>query len=495
MHSHAVICFLTLPPQINHIDYFHMKLYPLFVTGIVFTLLLSSCNWLSTTETEVSSDPSFYSLSFAAANDDDEDVEDAEFDVEIDPITGDSLIINTDSLPYNTAIDSVIPTFSFNSQYATYVYRNDSLGNFKDSVLLTGTDTLNFNRVFKIRNYASDGVTSRVYQIRVNVHKVEPELYKWESIASDIYSENAAIQKALFVNDSIYFFASNGLRSFLYKSADGVNWISKGQVMGLPENAGLKSMTVFNNTIYMFHADSLVYSSTNGVEWSKKVFATNDYWFKNTLYVFKGKLWALVQSINDSKFRFANTTDGENWAMYPSEVPDKFPVAGYGSVVFKSRTNVPKVLLAGGVDQSGEALNTVWSSEDGFLWFNFGKENSTYGYRTGASIIYYEDKLLAFGGLDYNDKMPANLFVQSADEGYSWIAFDTTYMRVRQKFVDPTLLEDSVYYTNYQRRYNQSVVVGNNKFIYLIGGQDSLSVIHKDVWRGRLNKSVFIEQD
>ena len=68
-------------------------------------------------------------------------------------------------------------------------------------------------------------------------------------------------------------------------------------------------------------------------------------------------------------------------------------------------------------------------------------------------------------------------------------------MRVRQKFVDPTLLEDSVYYTNYQRRYNQSVVVGNNKFIYLIGGQDSLSVIHKDVWRGRLNKSVFIEQD
>lgn len=468
-----------------------MKLYSYLTVLLSVSLLLSSCDWLtSSSDTDVSSDASFVSLTFAAANDEDDAVEDASFEVDLDPLTGDSLIVNTDSLPYNTAIDSVIPTFSFYSQYATYVYRNDASGSFKDSVLLTGTDTLNFNNVFKVRNFASDGKTSLVYRIKVNVHKVEPDLFTWKRINSEIYSGNASVQKSVILNDKILFFAGNGLKNYLYTSSNGADWSSREDVSGLPENAHLRDMVVYNNKIFLIHSDSLIYSTTNGVNWVKGVFTSQNYWFKNLLYDFNGKVWALIQSKSDSKYGFANSADGVNWIL-AGEANDKFPVGGYSAVALQSRTKVPKVVVAGGYDKYGNLQNKVWSSEDGVTWFDFSRENTTFGYRSGASMIYYEDKLLVFGGLDENEKMPTNLFIQSIDEGYSWAAFDTTYMRVREQIITQSSTGNDTTYLNYSRKYNQTVVVDKNKFIYLIGGRDSLSNIHKDVWRGRLNKSVF----
>lgn len=469
-----------------------MKLYSYLAAFLSLSLLLSSCDWLkSSSEVDVSTDASFVSLTFAAAVDDDDAVKNAVFDAELDPLTGDSLIVNTDSLPYNTAIDSVIPTFSFQSHYATYVYRNDENGSFKDSVLLTGTDTLNFNRVYKVRNIASDGKTSLSYRIKVNVHKVEPDLFTWKRINNEIYSGNASVQKSVIIDNKILFFTGNGLRNYLCTSSNGAVWSSQQEVSGLPESARLRDMVVYNNKIYLIHADSLIYSSSNGTSWTKGVFTAKNYWFKNLLYDFNGKLWALIQTKTDSKYSFANSTDGINWIM-AGDASEGFPVGGYSAVAFQSRTKVPKVIVAGGYDKNGNMLNKVWSSEDGVTWFDFSRENTTFGYRSGASMIYYEDKLLVFGGLNQEDKMPANLFIQSVDEGYSWRTFDTTYMRVRER-IDLKLPsgKDTVVYEKYSRKYNQTVVVDKNKFIYLIGGRDSLSNIHKDVWRGRLNKSVF----
>jgi hypothetical protein len=138
--------------------------------------------------------------------------------------------------------------------------------------------------------------------------------------------------------------------------------------------------------------------------------------------------------------------------------------------------------------------NSVWSSEDGINWLDFSKENTTFGYRTGVSLVNYEDKLLMFGGVDNNETLHSLLFMQSADEGFSWKDIDSTKMTIRMTF--PFQKNDSTLYgyRKYERRFNQSVVVDNNKNIILIGGRDSIPTIFTDVWIGRLNKSVFIRK-
>ncbi len=469
--------------------FYSFRLFVILSLSIVFT----SCDWLDSNSTvTTSSDATFVSLTFSAANTADAAVSKAVFTLVIEG--SDSIIVNLDSLPYNTAIDSVIPKFTFASTNAAYVLIKDSTGTKIDTVSITGTDTLDFNRVVKIKNFATDGKAYHSYSFRVNVHKVEPELYQWKNVVNQMYTHQGSLQKAVMMNNTIYFFNSTGLTTSLYTSTTGASWSSRNLVTDLPDNALLRNMLVFNNKIFLIHNDSLIYSSTNGVDWTKKSFQNTDYWFKNLLYDFKGELWALVQNKSNGDYKFATSVDGASWTKHEELVHANFPVGGYASVSFLSRTKQPKVLVAGGYSKTGAFLNKVWSSQDGLYFVEFSKENTTYGYRTGTNIIYYEDKLLAFGGIDENGKMQALLYLQSADEGLSWKDIDTTYMTVREKYTFNR--NDSVIsaYKNYKRRFNHSAVVDKDKNIILIGGRDSLPQTYTDVWVGRLNKAVFIRK-
>jgi len=471
-----------------------MKFYPLNIFVIaLLSVVFASCDWLnSNTETTVSSDANFVSLKFTAANTADANVSKAVFTLEYEG--GDSIIVNLDSLPVNTAIDSVIPTISFRSSYAVYAVRKDESGNIKDSVLLTGKDTLNFNNIVRFTNKASDGKALKMYKVKVNVHTLDPELYQWKRLKEQIYTHSGSLQKAVLLNNTIYFFNSTGLTTSVYTSADGESWSERKYINDLPDNASIRNMVVYNNKIYLLHNDTLIYSSTNGVDWLKTSLSSYNFIFKNLLYDFKGQLWALVQEKATDDYKFATTENGTTWTKYNDAIDADFPVGGYAAVSFLSRTKQPKVLVAGGYNKNGVNLNKVWSSQDGLNWVDFSKENKTYSYRRGASVVYYEDKLLLFGGEDQNGKLQSLLFMQSADEGLSWKDIDTTYMSVRQKYTfvrnDSTLTA----YKKYARRYYQSVVVDKDKNIILIGGRDSLPQTYTDVWKGRLNKAVFIRK-
>ncbi len=472
-----------------------MKFYPfqIFLIALI-SVAFASCNWLdSNTDVTTSNDAGFVSLKFAAANTADANVSKAVFTLTKEG--ADSVIVNLDSLPLNTAIDSVIPTISFRSSSAVWAVRKDDSGNIKDSVLLTGKDTLNFNKVVRFTNRASDGKTQKMYKVKVNVHTLEPELYQWQKVVSQLYTHSGSLQKALLLKNVVYFYNTTGLTTSLYTSADGKNWSDRIFVNSLPDNAALRNMVVFKDKIYLFHNDSLIYSSSDGTTWQKQSVQTSDFNYKNLLYEFKGELWGLVQNKSDLKYYFIHTADGIIWKTELSTtVNDNFPVGGYAAVSFLSRTKQPRVLVAGGYNSNGEPLSKVWSSQDGLYWVDFSKENTTFGYRNGCSIVYYEDKLLLFGGEDNYGKLQTLLFMQSADEGLSWKNIDTTYMPVREKYTfvrnDSTLTA----YKKYNRRFYQSVVVDKDKNIMLIGGRDSLPQTFTDVWKGRLNKAVFLRK-
>lgn len=462
------------------------KLYHLVLLAFA-AVFFTACNWLDSSEVEVSSSAHFRSLTFANAVTADAAVKNAKFEVVYDATLRDSFIVNVDSLPYNTAIDSVIPTFSFYSMNGTIVYRNDSTGAFKDSIYLTGTDTLDFRQVFKIKNFASDGKTSVTYRVKVNVHTQNPDLYQWKQLNTSIYSHEASVQKAIYFKKQLLLFTHNGAETYLNKSSNGVSWSGSSVVPSLPDNAKLQSMVVFKDSIYLVNNDNSLYKSVDGVAWIKKSYQAENFVFKNLLFDFKSMLWAIVESKSDSEYRFAHSTNGFDWVVDPSAVIDSnFPVTDFAAVTFSSRTQQPRVLVSGGYNKSGVMLDNVWSSVDGKYWVDFSTENKTYGKRVGSSLIAYEGKLLSIGGVSAKQLVDSTYFIQSADDGLSWKRADTL-MWVREQ------LHDTIY-KDFKARRDLSVLLDENKYIYIVGGRDTFSTVQKDVWRGRLNKSVFINK-
>ncbi len=458
----------------------------LIFSTVVF---LSSC--LGTTDVTTSStDASFSSLTFKT-NDSVPNQSKAVFSLEYDSQINDSIIVNLDSLPYNTLINIVYPTFTFKSSASAYIIYTDT----PDTVAITGTDTINFSRPLKIRNVPADGdiKKSREYIVKVNVHKVEPELYVWKQLTESVESDNAASQKTIWFKNQLYYFLNNGSAAFLYTSANGTSWTSK-TLSGFPINSALGDMLQFAGKLYLSQDGAKIYSSADGLSWTNKIMT--EYTFKSLLFDFDSKIWAVVQSISDSKLRFANSTDGDTWIVR-GEIPTNFPVRDFASISFTTRNGKPKVLVIGGYSSDNTLLKNRWSSEDGMQWYDFSTENhSLDSLAVAASVISYDDKLLLFGGINRDNQIVGEYYRQSIDEGLSWQAPDTIYNRLREPIITkvPGTDKDTVAsYINFQPRNYQSVVLDNSDRIYVVGGKTNTKVL-SDVWTGKLNRKNFIRQ-
>jgi len=475
-----------------------MKFSPFkFILLTSFIVFLTSCLGTTDTATTVSSDASFVSLTLAK----NDSVKSAVF-----TLVGDT-ILNVDSLPYKTKVDSVYPTFSFKSTYGIrIIFLDASKKDSVSTVSLTGKDTINFTQVVGVRNIASDKKTlSKLYYVKVNVHKIEPKLYNWSQINTAIDSRNASNQKTIVFKDKLYYYSNDGTGSYLYTSTDGTAWSAQ-TITGLPTSTPLNDITEFNGKLYLSQDGFNIYSSADGVSWTKFV---SDYNFKSMLYVLSGKLWAVVQSKTETFCRFASFTEADGWVVR-GQIPANFPIRDFTSLSFASRTGQPKVLIIGG-STSDAVLKTRWSSEDGVYWTDFSVDNHTLDtLAVGASVIKYGDKLLLFGVRSDSVKY-TNHFRESIDEGFSWQAPDTLYNRLRLSVKTVIAGKDSTIYTNYQPRNYQSVVVMNphdytgtnsaslfeaiqkSNRIFIVGGKTKTEVL-SDVWTGKLNKKNFLRQ-
>ncbi len=476
--------FLTLRFQKNISMKFRQFRFiiPLFVIAF-----LSSC--LGTNDPVVYSDnPTFVSLTFAK-NDSIPYLDSAVFTLERDG--ADSVIVNLDSLPYQTRIDSVYPTFTFKSDGGSILHFLDN-----STKALTGADTIDFTQVVKIEHTAADLEHSRTYPIKVNVHQVEPELYVWNKVSDNLDSHDAVHQKAVY-NDSICYFTNNNTESYVYVSPDGYNWKPEVTVTGLPANVAFKDLTVFDKKYYLTTGDNKIYSSSNGFSWS--VQQLNNYSFKSLLFSLNDKLWAVVQSNSDNKKYFASSIDAGNWEVYlDKEVYSNFPVSDFTAHSFFSRTGKGKALVIGGKDSNGNTLHTNWNTEDGKSWFDFSVENKGLDtLSTGSSIISYDDKLLVFGLR--NDKGSNKVFYyrMSKDQGLSWEIPDTTFTYnalpanyTPRNNISAVVFNPIIY--NKKSSYTKEQMAKANR-IFLLGGVGETGNL-SDVWTGKLNRLGFVKQ-
>ena len=440
-----------------------MRKYLYILIGFLAILLLG-CEKNSTTNSK-SSIAKLTAFSFAA-NDSMPGLASAVFTIDERIDTG--LVYNKDSILYGTSLERVVPKFTFQVAVGTAQLKMPDT-----TLVLTGSDTLNFEKLpIYLTITSTDGTNTKVYEIRPTVHQGDPDLFVWTRLTDTIqgYPNDESEQRVVELKDEFILIANNGFQNRVYSSADGANWTGPSTPSGLPAACRVRQIISDGTTLYYAEATDL-YTSTDAVNWTKQ---TMQYEMKTMLLYWNDLPWVLVDKEGPELAFFA--ADSLNLTgLRPSQ---DFPVSDFASVNFNSPSGRERAMIIGGFAENGKSLNTRWNLEysthitdnKGYRLREFSIDQPNFSTMTGVSVIFYDDQLLLFGGVDANQTYFGRDILISEDEGITWTQADTAKNQLPEV---------------YTARQKQTAIV-RNSYIYLFGGQNAQRTFC-DVYRGKLN--------
>ncbi|MFV0390391.1 MAG: DUF6242 domain-containing protein [Paludibacteraceae bacterium] len=442
------------------------------IIGIL--LFLFSCNSNSNTGIANPSNDASILYAYILSNDSSPNASKAVFTVD----NNDSLIYNVDSLPHGTRIDSLYVGFSFASSYGFIMNDTTTQSNYSTSA--TTNNAFDFTKPVTIQNLATDGKSTMKYTIKLNVHKVESYLHVWEKLNNKIANTSGENQKAILLKNKFLFYFGNGLTNTLYSSDNASQWTLESGLTGLPADAVLRNMMVFNETAYLLHAENEMYRSKDGINWTKLLVSGDaNYNYIALLFTLKNRLWAVAQNKFDNNVRIATSDNGINWTFVGNKTFNgTFPVSDFTATTFRSPYSVrEKAIVVGGFSPAGVRLNSIWSAEDKIIsdtlnWLDLQYANSNLTEISNSAVEYYGSKLLLIGGETNSFLQDTAQMRQSINEGMNWVIPDTTINRLPLDF---------------SARTNASIIKkSDDNTLYIIGGKSATSGL-SDVWKIKVN--------
>ena len=426
-------------------------------------MLVVGCDSSNTNTTQTSSIAKLTAFSFVA-NDSMPGLGKAVFTIEERIDTG--LVYNKDSMLYGTSLERVVPRFVFQVAVGTATLKMPDT-----TLTLTGYDTLNFSKQpIYLTLTSTDRTTTKVYEIRPTVHQADPDLFVWEQLTDVIYPADESEQRVVELAGDFVMIANNGFSNTAFASADGASWYELGTPSGLPASARVRQ--IISDGLTLYYADgTTLYTSNDALTWTPQ---TMSYEMKTMLMNWNGRVWVLVDN-NGLELAYLGGTDISLTGLRPD---DEFPISDFATVQFESASQRARAMIIGGYAETGKSLNTRWNFEyspqikenDGYRINEFSIDRPTFTSLTGISVIWYDDKLMLFGGVDANMTYLGRDILISDDEGLNWTKADTAKNQLPEV---------------YQARQKQTAIVRDNN-IYLFGGKDKTTT-YSDVYKGRLN--------
>lgn len=452
---------------------------------ILFTLPLlvlligwTSCENKNETTTP-SSETKLTAIVFAA-NDSFPGLKKASFTIDFTPDT--ALVYNEDSLPLGTRIDSVVATFYFSTTIGYARFVSDS-----DTVLVTSSDTLNFMpRPCRLHVVSEDLQHERDYNIFVNVHTVDPDLYVWSQTKTGLFQGNCDVH-AENLNGIIQLYTQDGIHTALYHSVDGRVWTGPLALTGLPRSANVRQIIKGKTRLY-YAENNVVYSSEDGQNWTGADCSSLGFNIENMLFCYNDSVWAVVSDPATGDLWLATMAEGGTPAIqtqigrindYYRFAYEQFPVSDFSALTFRGKSGRKRAMIMGGFDKEGNALNSRWNLEwidtDAHAGYyrleNFTIEQPDFASLTGAALVWYDDKMLLFGALENGSTILEHAVLESVDEGMNWSVPDSTQNMLPDEYIT---------------RQRQAITVTNDQAIVLVGGQNRTTSF-TDVWRGKKN--------
>lgn len=375
------------------------------------------------------------------------------------------LIYNEDSLNYGTRVDSLTPYMS--QRFAKVIFA-DSISLYqRDSVYVDFTNT----QKMTVTSTTGDTVS---YFITVNVHTVPQDSFVWKQVCDfglGIYER----QKAVITDDDMLYrlTVSNG-EIGLMSSADGLNWTDE-SVEGLPRTVDIEHLIANGDELNILDGDVL-YAYSDGV-W-QGIVTSSEVDVMHLLFVFNGDVYALGDDNVILKLA------GDEWQM-AAQMQSGFPAEGECAFVGESLTGQPVAYIACGIDDKGNCLPDVWSSENGTHWVKLNIKETVCTPRANAAVVQYGKGLLMMGGTARGSLVKDN-FLFSKDYGMTW-----------QNGKDVYALDTNVVKMCCARE-GLSLVKNSEGILFVVGGRFNRDAGGKlveklnlgDVWRGVHYKSI-----
>ena len=343
------------------------------------------------------------------------------------------MIYNADSLPKGTKIRALKVTATFGTMSNSEFHVTGGTWMKDTTFAYSKADTIDFTGDVKLVLTSEDGLFSKTYSIKVNVHNTEPDSLYWASLARRDLPVGTAIeeQKATATSDKVYTLVKTA-SDYLLSSSDSPEkdtWtVTK---LSLPFTPVVSSFTGSTKALYVLDtAGNLYQSYDEGATWR----TTGMIW---TTIIGGYQDQVLGMANYDGKLMFESYPILNNGFVSGGEVPEEFPVTGFSDLV--SYTNpwalAAQAMMVGGIDAQGVVHGDVWAY-DGLEWGRLAKDCFPAMY--GLSLCQYymfeqnttnwtsEKKVvwLFFGGRNASGEVDNTVYM-SRTQGLIWSKGDT----------------------------------------------------------------------
>lgn len=377
-------------------------------------------------------------------------------------------IHNADSLPFGTRVDSL-------ALFLTPVFNTCVID---DTINLYDKDTIyvDFRKEHVLTVTSIGDKNSRSYRIWVNVHKVNPDTIEWTNI-EELTTDNIIKDKCVATEDGdIYWLIDKDGELVILRARNGSQleeFTTEGITKSLDE-IDLEHAVAHNGEVCIM-AGMTLFTSNQGEKW--KVQETSSaIELGHLLFSLKGELYALGKG---NKILKLNGTDWEEAA----QMPTSFPVKGESVSKGKSPSGQWQVMVACGIDESGNYLSNIWSTENGSYWVKLTQKDSLITPRAFAGMAHYAYGLILLGGTNEEGDMVDDHNLFSKDYGMTW-------QKLGEVFAVDSVTQDLV-----SRREKHSIVTTPDGYVFVTGGTyyypaepeiplEEKSVKVNDIWKG-----------
>jgi len=428
------------------------------------------------------------------------------FTVDVD----NGLIYNADSLPVGTNVTKLVATIDFMNTVSSAVFTIKGGTLQKDTTInysTSSTDSIDFTGNVKLTVTSYDQSYVKVYDVKVNVHKMEPDSMMWNlDWRRDLpgATDNVITSKTVLQGSTYRCLVHNG-DSYVLSSATEPNqetW--EKQTVSFSFTPQVTSLTANDNYLYILDTDGELYSSEDGITWSD----CNEQWY------------SIVGGYEDRVLGI--WTDGSAYyhdeyplrdGFAPTPVEDGFPITGSSQLVHADNSWVvtSQSMMVGGLNKNGYMVSDVWGY-DGARWGQINDDHSdTLPELAGATLFPYYTYTNLSGTLRYKkhvtwfivggtlaDGSLNKVVYTSNNQGINWTVADTACQMANHI----PLFTGAQAYVNFEtlyattsssapRRVSSVVTSWPCPYIYLFGGYDRDGDALPFVWRGVYTRMTF----
>lgn len=380
------------------------------------------------------------------------------------------LVQNQDSLPYGTFVDAVPTKLTF-SGVAVYKEADD-----EDWRTYSTADSINFTHPVQFKIYSATGMSSRTYTVKLNVHKVDGDVFAWNKLEDADVLDGLKERNLVALSDKLVMMAikADGMvicatRSLLV----GGQWTVTPAVG--TEGADLTTLKKVGDQMLMSTEAGGLIVSLDGQNWTelatsvagRRLIGTS----LNYIYV---QTDGVVACSGDGGLTWVENVLDDT----PSNLPDNNVNMHY----MQQDNGSNRLVLLGNSSASADGKVNVWSkgwrsaaSEPSAKWMFYlhtPDNNVLLPQMDPLFVMPYDGSLIAMGGktADGSFKALERIYV-SPDYGLTWRPSDV--------LLTPKEL--------YGISTPMAVALDKEQFIWVVVG--------KQTWRARLNRLGFLRQD